>query len=204
MASLLVRGSAPPNPSICRGSGLPKAANSVRVLNSESEGRSESRKNRPLLVPPLIRVHETPTSLIHFSAEAASSLHNSPLELSEKQRSGQCGASKTRTGRPCCPGHRRGREKRMSRSRNDDVKDRSNCPYLDSFPKIQVSGSECSPGSGSSPRKHNAQAIVGYEHGHRSRVKSPLYEHNFPESNGILCGGGKERFDRGYGDSNGS
>ena len=82
MATLLVRGSAPPNPSICRGSGLPKAANIVRVLNSESEGRSESRKKRPLLVPPLIRVHETPISLIFFSAEAAFYLHSGPFELS--------------------------------------------------------------------------------------------------------------------------
>jgi len=80
----------------------------------------------------------------------------------------------------------------MNRSRNDGEKDRSNCPNLDHFPKIQVSGSECSPGSGSSPRKHDAQAVVGYEHGHRSRVKSRVYGHG-NENTAKQRGGGQPR-----------
>src|SRR5690348_11963680 len=56
MATLLVRGSAPPTPSIWRGSGEPMAASSTRSRNAGSVGRSEARKNGPLEVPPRIRV----------------------------------------------------------------------------------------------------------------------------------------------------
>src|SRR5882762_7302635 len=57
MAVLLVRGSAPPMPSTWRMSGLPNARRRQSVLCFASAGRSESKKKRALLVPPLMIVH---------------------------------------------------------------------------------------------------------------------------------------------------
>src|SRR5215469_7828363 len=56
IATLLVRGSAPPMPSICRASGEPMAASSTRSRNAISPGRSIARKNGPFDVPPRMRV----------------------------------------------------------------------------------------------------------------------------------------------------
>src|SRR4030042_4950099 len=56
-ASLLVRESAPPRPSVCRMSGLPKTARIIRSRNSRSCGRSSSFRKIPLLVPPRMIVH---------------------------------------------------------------------------------------------------------------------------------------------------
>src|SRR3990167_1858749 len=56
-ATLLVKGSAPPRPSICRKSGLPKAARTTLSLVLGSRGRSFSRKKIGLLVPPRYIAH---------------------------------------------------------------------------------------------------------------------------------------------------
>src|SRR5262252_3049219 len=56
MATLLVRGSAPPMPSIWRGSGEPMTASRTRSRNAISLGRSFARKKGPFEVPPRIRV----------------------------------------------------------------------------------------------------------------------------------------------------
>src|SRR5438552_6810384 len=52
MATLLVSGSAPPRPLICRGSGLPKMARITLSLIAGSPGRSLASRKTPLLVPP--------------------------------------------------------------------------------------------------------------------------------------------------------
>src|SRR5215469_6920021 len=56
-ATLLVRGSAPPIPSIWRTSGEPIAASKTRSRNSGLTGRSLARKKGPLEVPPRMSVH---------------------------------------------------------------------------------------------------------------------------------------------------
>ena len=58
IATLLVRGSAPPTPSICRGSGEPITASSTRSRAASSVGRSEATKYAPFDVPPRINVDE--------------------------------------------------------------------------------------------------------------------------------------------------
>src|SRR5579862_3612065 len=57
IATLLVRMSAPPSPSIWRGSGLPKSARMVWSRAARSAGRSAADRNTPLLVPPRISTH---------------------------------------------------------------------------------------------------------------------------------------------------
>src|SRR6186713_2465091 len=56
MATLLVKLSAPPNPSICRTSGEPMIANSTRSRTSTADGKLRVRKKGPLDVPPRMRV----------------------------------------------------------------------------------------------------------------------------------------------------
>src|SRR6478752_1480141 len=57
IATLLVSGSAPPMPSIWRGSGDPITASSTRSRAAGSSGRSEARKYAPFDVPPRIIRH---------------------------------------------------------------------------------------------------------------------------------------------------
>ena len=52
MPTLLVSGSAPPRPSICRASGEPMMRSSAASRDSTSAGRSLSRMNGPREVPP--------------------------------------------------------------------------------------------------------------------------------------------------------
>src|SRR6266404_4706212 len=52
IATLLVKGSAPPSPSICRGSGLPKMDRMTLSLIAWSFGKSSASRYTPLLVPP--------------------------------------------------------------------------------------------------------------------------------------------------------
>src|SRR5262245_55209597 len=56
IAALLVKGSAPPSPSIWRQSGEPIAASRTRSRNSVLAGRSLATKKGPFEVPPRIRV----------------------------------------------------------------------------------------------------------------------------------------------------
>src|SRR5215831_8872181 len=56
IAALLVKGSAPPIPSIWRTSGEPIAASKTRSRNSRRAGRSLARKKGPFEVPPRISV----------------------------------------------------------------------------------------------------------------------------------------------------
>ena len=59
MASLLVSTSAPPRPSICRTSGLPKISSTYLSRKTGSLGSSFSRMKMPLLVPPRTMEHFT-------------------------------------------------------------------------------------------------------------------------------------------------
>jgi hypothetical protein len=52
IAALLVWDVAPPRPSICRMSGLPKTSSRIGSIPPRSGGRSFSRKKIPRLVPP--------------------------------------------------------------------------------------------------------------------------------------------------------
>ena len=63
-ATLLVRGWAPPTPSICRGSGEPMTRSRKRSLASAPTGRSSCKKYKPFEVPPRINVAGTETCIL--------------------------------------------------------------------------------------------------------------------------------------------
>src|SRR5689334_8273307 len=72
MASLLVNGSAPPNPSICRLSGEPNTARMVRLRASSSTARSLSLRNPALLVPPRMITHLSWSAIFENTPKNAS------------------------------------------------------------------------------------------------------------------------------------
>ena len=71
MPTLLVKGCAPPKPSICRLSGDPMAANKTRSRVAMSEGKSASLKKGPLEVPPLINKQGMAVCALFFMGTSA-------------------------------------------------------------------------------------------------------------------------------------